>query len=340
MPMSFWKSTMGGDHNRMDMISFHRRWDSEVVILQGESRAALIERGQQIQQVARRYLADASEVALHDLAFSLNSELAEAPYRLTIVTSSFQDLDSKLARALERLNDPECTQIKDRSGIYFFENPLAGQGKLAFIFPGEGSQYVNMLSDLCLHFPEVRACFDLTDQAFTNSGRSEHIPSRFIFPQCDGNAGDGGLWRMESAVAAVTTANRALLTLLSGLEIRPQALLGHSTGEYTALQASGVMDLSDESLYDQYVADLDAIYRRLAAEDRIPRAMLVAVGADSATMLQMIGVMKNGGKRADSAIALSAYDRASARWLGSPRMRSTTGIVTAAMRKGCGPSPG
>ena len=282
--------------NRTEDISFHRNWDSEVLILQGESRLALIERGQQIQ----RYLAGAPEVALRDLAYTLgqrlsaNSQLEEVSYRLAIVASSLQDFDSKLARALGRLADPECTRIKDRSGIYFFEEPLGRQGKLAFLFPGEGSQYVNMLSDLSMHFPEVRACFDLVDRAFANSGRRNHLPSRLIFPPPNSGAEEDRLWQMEGAVAAVTTANRALLTLLSRLEIRPQVLLGHSTGEFTALQAAGIMDLADESLYEQCVADLDGIYQRAATEDGVPRAVMVAVGADSTTVSQIIGQSNDG----------------------------------------------
>jgi len=279
----------GSYHHREEDLSFHRLWDSEVLILQGDARSGLIERGQQIQRAARRYLAEGPVGALRDLAYSLNSQLGEAPYRLAIIASSLEDLDSKLARALGRLSDPKCTQIKHRSGIYFFEQPLGKQGELAFLFPGEGSQYVNMLADLCLHFPEVRAHFDRVDRAFVNSGRSDHLPSHLIFPPPNPQAEEDGLWQMEAAVAAVTTADRALLTLLSRLEIGPQALVGHSTGEFTALQAAGIMDLGDESLYEQYVADLDGIYQRAAAEDGVPRAALVAVGADSATTSAIVG---------------------------------------------------
>ena len=54
-----------------------------------------------------------------------------------------------MKRAAERLADPKCKQVRDASGIYFFENPLAEQGTVALLFPGEGAQYLNMLADLC-----------------------------------------------------------------------------------------------------------------------------------------------------------------------------------------------
>ena len=84
-----------------------------------------------------------------------------------------QDLGPKLAHALARLADPHCRQIKDSRGIYFFEEPSA-TGKLAFLFPGEGSQYLNMLLDLCLHFPQVRACFD---RSTGSDGPSARLPA-------------------------------------------------------------------------------------------------------------------------------------------------------------------
>ena len=114
----------------------------------------------------QQYLEGVPQVSLKDLAYTLNMELQQ-PYRVAIVASSVDDLGKKLERALQRLSDPQRQQIKDREGIYFFEEPLSQDGKLAFLFPGVGAAYVNMLSDLCLHFPEVRSCFDLADQLFS-----------------------------------------------------------------------------------------------------------------------------------------------------------------------------
>jgi acyl transferase domain-containing protein len=95
-------------------------------------------------------------------------ELRDSSFRLAIVAESLKELEQKLAQAIQRLADPQCARIKNASGIYFFERPLSPQGKVAFLFPGQGSQYVNMLSDLCLHFPEVRAWFDLMDCAMSH----------------------------------------------------------------------------------------------------------------------------------------------------------------------------
>ncbi len=61
--------------------------------------------------------------------------------------------------------------IGDARGTYFWDEPIGGPGALAFLFPGEGSQYPGMLADLCLHFPEVRKQFDTADRIALRAGR-------------------------------------------------------------------------------------------------------------------------------------------------------------------------
>ncbi len=135
------------------------RWDSEVFVLRGDDRAELRQRVQSLAD----FLAGNPAIELKDLAFTLNTTLALGGSRLALVAESVADLQSRLGRAAERLADPSCRQIKDSRGSYFFEKPLHPQGKLALLFPGEGSQYLNMLGDLLPHFPEVREHFARCD---------------------------------------------------------------------------------------------------------------------------------------------------------------------------------
>ncbi len=265
--------------------------ENEVLILEAESRAALVETGRRLRQA----LPALSASALKDLAYTVNHGLASQPYRLALVASSLDDLQDKLDKALASLEEPKRTQIKARQGIYFFEQPLGRQGKLALLFPGEGSQYSRMLEDLCLYFPEVRVWFDRLDRIFLASGKSGTLPSQFIFPLDDEQAGDTQrLWQMDAAVGVVTTANLALLSLLRRLEIQPDAIVGHSTGEYAALQASGIMAVPDEEAYLRLMSDLDHIFQGVEGEEGIPQAALVAVGADRATVERVIEGLGGG----------------------------------------------
>ena len=78
--------------SELNAIYYQRLWDTEVFILQGKSRDELITQGKQLQN----YLSEQSHVNLKDLAYTLNSSLDNTPYRLAIVASSLQDLETKL----------------------------------------------------------------------------------------------------------------------------------------------------------------------------------------------------------------------------------------------------
>ena len=274
--------------NESNIQSYHHHWDTEVCILEGRSRSEVIDRIKHLQRV----LTSKHKAHLKDLAYTLNTNLEGAPHRLSLVASSFEDLQKKLERALTRLNDPGCRQIKDIKGIYFFEKPLYSKGKMAFLFPGEGAQYVNMLSDLCMHFPEVRSSFDQMDRIFAGHTRG-YLPSEYIFPApsfsaAERKAAEERLWKMDCAVESVLTANDALFNLLSHLNIRPDAVLGHSTGEYSAMRVSGVFSLIDGSDNGKRALDLNQSYEKIAAKNEIPRARLIAVGADSASVVTLL----------------------------------------------------
>jgi acyl transferase domain-containing protein/phosphopantetheinyl transferase len=263
-------------------------WETEVVVLEADSRDGLAAR---IQEVLA-FLDRARETALRDLAFTLNTSLENGSHRLSIVASSLEDLRAKLGHAASRLGSKTCRQIKDISGIYFFENPLGRQGKLAVLFPGEGSQYANMLLDLAIHFPEVRGCFDLADRAFIDHPRN-YLPSDYIFPRPPSSGGaqpsvEERLFRIDGAVEAVLIANWAMWTLLSRLEIRPDAIVGHSTGDYSAMFASGMIGLSDEPAYIQTIVNWNSLHGRLSEEVTIPEATLVAAAVDQATLSSIL----------------------------------------------------
>lgn len=268
--------------------NLHGEWDSEVFILGGVSRGVVHTHGTQL----RHWLKDNGSVTLRDLACALNCSLSrEDAVRLAIVAASLPELDRKLAHALDRLADPACERIRELGGVYYFERPLAREGKLAFVFPGEGAQYPGMLADLCLHFPEVRKWFDLMDRAFGNHARG-FLPSHVIFPlpgAAAGDEGQGKLWEMDGAIEAVFTANQALAALLIQLGVRPEAVVGHSTGEYSSLLVAGAVEIEGEAELIRYVLEGNAVTERTLRAGLVPPGVLLAVGgADQQTLEAMV----------------------------------------------------
>jgi acyl transferase domain-containing protein/4'-phosphopantetheinyl transferase EntD len=260
-------------------FNLHARWDCEVFILAADSREDLARRGNQLRCV----LAGNPSFALHELAYALNGSVTEnLTVRLSIVAGSFSELDKKLDFALERLSNPNTKRIKERSGIYYFEAPAGCDGKLAFLFPGEGSQYPGMLGDLCIHFPQCRGWFELMDRAFLNHPRG-FVPSQIIFPPEISNPDEREnlshrLWNMDIAIETVFTANQALCSLLMDLGLRPSAVVGHSTGEYSALLVSGAIQLDSQTELIQCILDGNQITERSIRAGLVPERSLLAVG--------------------------------------------------------------
>lgn len=255
--------------------SYAKHWDTEVSIIQGESREEVIQKGKQLL----RFISANPEVELKDIAYTLNCPVPdEALYRMAVVASSPQDLEKKLDYALKRLADLQCREIKDRSGIFFFEKPIAREGKLAFLFPGEGAQYVNMLLDLCVEFPEVRACFDAVDNLFIER-QKKPLLSQVVFPSPHISSEkmtlvEQNLWQLEYAVNAVAAADFGLKILLDKLKIRPHAHLGHSIGNDIALSAAGVVEVQRVGRFLKFDVGSEVLVNNQA-----PVAKLMTVGA-------------------------------------------------------------
>ena len=250
-------------------------WDSEAFLLAAPDRSALADRVGQL----RDRLEGGNVPRLKDLAFTLNTDHPglTGRSRLGIVASSNEELIQRLRAIEPRLRDPSCRQVHDARGLYFWEEPLGAAGSLAFLFPGEGSQYPGMLTDLCPHFPEIRAVFDTADRIALESGE-EVSPSRHLFAPAD--PASEALWATDTAVTTVLASQWALFQVLTRLGLHPDAVAGHSSGELQALAATGV--ISTEVAHERQLARLSAIFRRLESTGAIPSARLVAAGTDRA----------------------------------------------------------
>jgi len=249
------------------------RWDSEAILLGAPDRATWLD----LARALDHWLDQGPDFALKDLAFTLNTGQPAFPFRVGMVVTSLADLKARLHFLAQRLADPGCRSIRDARGTYFQEEPTAGPGRLAFLFPGEGSQYPGMLADLCPHFPEVRALFDKADRIAHAHGNALR-PSDQLF----GGAGGGGLWTIGMAVNAVLSAQWGLYQLLSRLGLRPDVVAGHSSGEILAVAAAGALDVDAE--FQDRIGGLGAIFERLESSGDVPAATLLAVAADRDTV--------------------------------------------------------
>ena len=101
-------------------------------------------------------------------------------------------------------------------------------GKLAFIFPGQGSQTVGMGKDLHDGFPEARAVFDAVDAAL-----GEKL-SRLCF-----EGPEEALKLTANTQPSILTVSAAAAAVLAARGVVPELVAGPSLGEYSALVAAG-----------------------------------------------------------------------------------------------------
>jgi acyl transferase domain-containing protein len=264
------------------------RWDSELCVVRASSREALARAVEAAAALAR----ERADAPLASVALTLAA--SEGEVCLALVAGSLDELARKAEHAVRKLRDPACRRIHDRSGIFFTEEPLYRPGTVGVLVPGEGCQYPNMLRELCLHFPEVRHAFDLVDRACRQVDEA-FTPSAHIFdePLRALPGSPGTLWNMGAAVEAVSAADTAMMWLFQALGVRVDAVVGHSSGEFVALEMAGVLRFEDD---DDKVALIRDGYRNIQALEAradLPEGRMVYVGGlDEAAVRDVLAGME------------------------------------------------
>jgi len=260
----------GADEDDLDDLDWE--WPAELVLVSAADRESLAQRAESLAT----WVEKADGARLLDIAATAATE--SGPSRLAVVATSKEDLAGKLRTAAKRLGEPKRNRIQTRNGTYWYEEPLANGGRTAFVFPGEGSQYPKMHEALCRHFPEVRREFELTGLALEARGDTDPL-GKILFPQPrDLEWAEDKLLQMDIAVATVTAAARGMLQLLRKTNIKPDAVVGHSSGEFAAVLAAGAfVPVNEEELIHSIVSGLEST-ARVAGSDLVGPAALVAVG--------------------------------------------------------------
>lgn len=253
----------------------HLRRGGDLLVFAAADRAGLQE---QARRVAQR-LREQPDESLGAVAEALWRERGEGAARLAIVAEQREDALHKLEQAEKKLGEPARERAQPRGGIYLSDQPLTG--KLAFLFPGENSQYPNMLAALAAQFPAARRWFDFLDGLFCDT--RDIAPGEAIFPPPSSLSDaqraevEQRLAGMELGSESVFVAGRAMDEVLRQFGVRPDFLLGHSTGENGALMASGLFRLDRAELAD-LVRRMNRAYRELEAAGALPPGVLLSVG--------------------------------------------------------------
>ena len=249
-----------------------RCWPSELLVWTGESRAELHDRVTRLN----RALAQGARHRLRDLAYSTWVDARErGRMTLAMVVQSVEELPDQLQTALHVLQGSAAPSARASSRIAFAGTPLAHEGRTAFLFPGQGSQYPGMLADLAIHFGDVRKAFERASEVLAQ--RLQRPLGSCVFPPPrfrdeDRQTDRDALTATNVAQPALGAAAIALWRLLGKCGVNPHMAGGHSYGEYAALAVAGAFD--EAALYR-----LSEDRGRCMAETTVGQSMAMAAVA-------------------------------------------------------------
>ncbi|MFC2146279.1 acyltransferase domain-containing protein [Acidobacteriota bacterium] len=214
----------------------------------GRQRVCIEKRGISIAFIESK---PALERMTHNLAHHLKKnphiDLADAAYTLQVGRKAFKyrrmKVCSHIGEAIEAFSPPASKRLQTFM-------PAAGTRTVIFMFPGQGAQYVDMGRELYEKEPVFREAIDRGIEILkplTNYNIKE-----ILYPLDRSNRSytsykshKSYINRTEIAQPAIFIFEYALAMLLMKWGIRPEAMTGHSIGEYTAAHLAGVFSLEE-----------------------------------------------------------------------------------------------
>jgi amino acid adenylation domain-containing protein len=190
----------------------------ELILLSAKSEYSLEKRKEDLV----KFIKSNPDSDIRDVAYTLANGRSHMLHRSFLVATSLEDIASGKAKFTDAKKDNLVS-------------------KIAFAFPGQGAQYVNMGKDL---YKKNETFRNILDECFkiVTSETGEDL-GNILFENKDPDEADRRLAGTELTQPALFIIEYALTKVLEQLNIRPDYLIGHSIGEYTAACVAGVFDM-------------------------------------------------------------------------------------------------
>lgn len=189
-----------------------------VITFTGKSKAAMIRNAER----AVAWMAQNPNVPVSHVAYTTTARKIQHYWRMNVAVSN-------LAEAQKAITD----RLQENFA------PATEQPKMAFLFTGQGSHYAGLGQDFYTNHSIFRQSIDEFDEL----ARIHGFPS--FMPLIDGSEQD--ITKLSPVVVQLGLCcfEMALTRLWQSWGVRPSVVLGHSLGEYAALNAAGVLSASD-----------------------------------------------------------------------------------------------
>ena len=175
------------------------------------------------------------ELELADVCYTANVGRAHFNHRLAVIASEPQELIQKLQ---------QHTTGEEVVGVFSGKLPKnSNPPKVAFLFTGQGSQYVNMGRELYKTVPTFRQALEQCEDLLRPY--LEHRLLEVLYPQDAQNSSFSLLNQTAYTQPAVFAIEYALAKLWESWGVKPKVVMGHSVGEYVAATIAGVFSLED-----------------------------------------------------------------------------------------------
>ncbi|HIK04816.1 MAG TPA: SDR family NAD(P)-dependent oxidoreductase [Trichormus sp. M33_DOE_039] len=244
----------------------------QLLTLSAKSEKAL----QELVQSYQEYLQNHPQLSLTDICFTTGVGRSHFDYRLAITSDSTIQLQEQLVAFLAK---------QDAPGVFQGKITTRKRPKVAFLFTGQGSQYVDMGRHLYETQPTFRRILDHCNQILQPYLETPLL--EILYPQSPIPNPQSPIPSPQSPINETAYTQPALFALEYALAklwqswgIEPSAVMGHSVGEYVAACIAGVFSLEDG-------------LKLIAARGRLMQALpsdgaMAAVLADEPTVLSAI----------------------------------------------------
>lgn len=169
--------------------------------------------------------------------------------RIGFLAQTCEDALVHLDRIGEALHStPDVDTLKQPGGLFYRRRGCAEPGALVALFPGQGSQYLEMGREACANFGVMHDTIAAMDDVLAEAGQQPISSVIFPPPTFDPQVRDEQirtLRKTNNAQAAIGAFNLALYNQLQSCGFAPDIVAGHSLGELTALCASGMITEQD-----------------------------------------------------------------------------------------------
>jgi len=186
---------------------------------------------QSLQRLASEYVDTLlhSEQQIEDLCYTSNIVRSSLENRLIVVGKSREDFIKKLQKYLNG---------EDQGEVYTSFGKKKFNGRIAFLFTGQGSHYAGMARELYDESPIFKKELDQCDQLFFNETGTSIIQLLYS----DSTAG-GAINQAVNAQPIIFSIGYSLCKLWESWGVVPSVLIGHSIGEYAAACIAGLFPL-------------------------------------------------------------------------------------------------